>query len=50
MEQKIIFTTDLIQKMTTKLKNSQIVKDKVESARIALSKNKSMQEILKSRK
>lgn len=49
MKQKIIFTPELIQKMTTELKNSQIVKDKVEQARKVLANDPSMQELLKSR-
>jgi len=49
MGNKIIFTPELLQKMTTKLKSSQIVQDKLNSARLALSKDKAMQEFLKNR-
>lgn len=49
MPQKIVFTPELIQTMTTKLKDCQIVKDKLERARLALSQDIEMQEFIKNR-
>ncbi len=49
MPQKIIFTPELIKTMTTKLKDCQIVKDKLDKARLALSQDKEMQEFIKNR-
>jgi hypothetical protein len=49
MNDKIVFTPNLLAKMTIGLKNSQLVKDKVEKARIALANNKGMQEIIRKR-